>query len=198
MRYVVLAATVLFAGGVVWNQYREDGHERALAAIAGEIAGRPVSVRCQGVFQELLDIGWTAGEVQFEADGRPTDETRLDRSACADLERYPSARTEAAFACARVARPCNAREAKIAYSVHLLAHESWHLRGVANEAETECYALQTTALVAQRLGAPADEAQTLALWNLLEAYPMLPARYRTPACRDGGPLDLRPDSRVWP
>lgn len=175
---------VILVTGLAWNQYREDGRERALAAVAGEIAGRPVKVRCQGLPSELLDIGWTAGEVYFAADGRPTDETRLKRGACGDLDRF----REDPYTSDPDAR----------YAVHILAHEAWHLRGVVDEATTECYALQTTALVARRLGAPPTEAQALAVWNLLAAYPMLPASYRRGDCRNGGPFDLRPTSPVWP
>lgn len=199
MRLMAVAfGLVVLVAGLVWNQYREDGREHTLAAIAGEIAGRPVKVRCQGFPSQLLDVGWTSGEVEFDHGGRPMGETRLDRDVCEDIDRYPEQRAEASFACVRVQRPCDRRTAKVAYAVHLLAHEAWHLRGVSDEAMTECYALQTTAFVAQRLGAPAVEAQALAAWNLVEAYPMLPARYRSGHCRDGGPLDLRPNSAVWP
>jgi hypothetical protein len=198
MRWAALAAAVFVVAGVAWHQYREDEHERALAAVASEIAARPVSVRCQGFFQQLLDVGWTAGEVHFDAAGRPVDETRLDRDVCANLERYPEERTKSSFACVHVARPCDRSTSMVAYSLHLLAHESWHLRGVTDEAQTECYALQTTALVAQRFGASPEHAQMLALWNLKEAYPQLPQRYRTGACVDGGQLDLRPADAVWP
>jgi len=185
MRLLAVAfGFVVLVAALVWNQYREDGRERARAAVAGEIAGRPVKVRCQGFPSELLDIGWTAGEVDFAADGRPTDKTRLKRGVCGDLDRFRG-------------NPATS-DPDARYAVHILAHEAWHLRGVVDEATTECYALQSTALVAGRLGASPGEARALAVWNLLEAYPLLPASYRRGDCRDGGPFDLRPDSAVWP
>ena len=196
--YAVAAAAVAALALGVWNQYRADGTERALAAVASEIAGRDVAVRCQGLIQYLVDVGWTAGEVHAEASGRPVDETRLDREVCADIERYPDERTKASFACVHVARPCGTEAASVAYSLKVLAHESWHLRGVWSEAQAECYALQTTRLVAERFGASSEQAQMVALWNFKEAYPLMPARYRSPECVDGGTLDLRPDDSVWP
>ena len=75
-------------------------------------------------------------------------------------------------------------------AVHTLAHEAVHLAGVRNEAEAECYGLQTVDLVAVRLGADRDTARALADYALARLYPALPSHYRTDACRDGGSLDL--------
>jgi hypothetical protein len=36
----------------------------------------------------------------------------------------------------------------------------------------------------------------LLVWEL--GYERLPEEYRTPDCRDGGPLDRRPGTSVWP
>ena len=83
-------------------------------------------------------------------------------------------------------------------AVHTLAHEAVHLAGVRNEAEAECYGLQTVDLVAVRLGADLPTARALADYALARLYPSLPPHYRTDACRDGGPLDLVPDSATFP
>lgn len=192
---LLLAAAV---GGLVWNQYRESGHERALGLIASEIAGRPVGVACQGLPTELVDVGWTAGEVRFDETGRPSDETRLDRQVCRDLARFREALSAPELACVLRGDPCERRAAELAYAPGLLAHEAWHLRGVVDEARTECYALQSTALVAERLGAAPEQAAAVAAWSYARVYPGLPARYRTGLCRDGGPLDLRPGSPAFP
>jgi len=44
----------------------------------------------------------------------------------------------------------------------------------------------------------AKYATKLALqaWEL--SYQRLPPEFRTPACRDGGPLDRNPHSSAWP
>ncbi len=197
-RYAVAAAIVAVLALVVWNQYRVSGNERALAAVASEIAGRDVGVRCQGFFLELVDIGWKAGEVRYHTDGRLSEETWLSRDTCRSIARYPEERTKTSFACVHVARPCGRDAIKVAYALAVLAHEAWHLRGITNEAQAECYALQTAALVAERFGAPRDQAQMLALWNFKEPYPNLPSNYRSHGCVDGGALDLTPGDGVWP
>lgn len=67
-----------------------------------------------------------------------------------------------------------------------------------NEAITECTGLQHTAQVARALGADADQAQDLAEYYWRAVYPQLPEAYRSSDCMDGGRLDLRPGSSVWP
>ena len=57
-----------------------------MAAVATELAGRPVGVRCQGFFASMLDIGERAGEVQFPS-GRPPDHMFLTRDTCGALKR---------------------------------------------------------------------------------------------------------------
>jgi hypothetical protein len=83
-------------------------------------------------------------------------------------------------------------------ALNTLAHEAWHLAGVMSESETQCRSIQTIAHVAGRLGADPLVAQQLAVRFEREIYPRLRADYRTPDCRDGGPLDLRPTDPVWP
>jgi hypothetical protein len=48
------------------------------------------------------------------------------------------------------------------------------------------------------LGATKAYADRLADAAWRSRYPSLPSEYRSSACRDGGPLDLFPDSAVWP
>lgn len=88
---------------------------------------------------------------------------------------------------------------QLSWALGVLAHEAQHIAGVAGEAETECRAQQRIADVAVALGAPVDRARALAEQNWSELYPTLDSEYRTPLCRDGGPLDLRPGSTgTWP
>jgi hypothetical protein len=62
----------------------------------------------------------------------------------------------------------------------------------------QCYALQTNVETAVRLGARPEEAAAVAAFVLREVQPALPEAYRTRACHDGGPLDLRPGTSRWP
>ena len=62
----------------------------------------------------------------------------------------------------------------------------------------ECYALQNTAFVAERLGIGDATAQRIQKWVYVKGYPNEPDEYRSDECRDGGELDLRPGSAVFP
>jgi hypothetical protein len=197
MRYFAVLLIALAAVSW-WNQHRTNGHERLLGTIASEIAERPVAVNCQGLPSALVDISPRAGEVMFNEDGTPPDATTLKRDTCRHLTRFADARSSRSFECVRRAQPCELSTGKVVSAVRVLAHEAWHLRGVTNEAETECYALQTTALVARRLGATPEEAQAVASWNTQHVYPHLPSDYQSSECRDGGDFDLRRDTTAWP
>ena len=84
------------------------------------------------------------------------------------------------------------------FAVHTLAHEVWHLHGIGNEAQTECYALQTTATAAELFGADPVAAQATADYAYARFYPNEPDEYRQAPCGNGGPLDLRPADPRWP
>ncbi len=89
----------------------------------------------------------------------------------------------------------------IAMALAVVAHESYHLLGYANEAQVECYGMQSIWFVARRLRAPVGEAQALAAFYATEMYPLRQTstpRYWSAECRDGGALDLRPASHGWP
>jgi hypothetical protein len=197
VRYFLVFLIVLGVGGW-WNQHRTDGHERKLGRVASEIAGRSVEIHCQGLPSSLIDISNRAGEVRFNDDGTPPDEATLKRDTCRDLDRFASVRAAPSFDCVRHGAPCERSTGRIASAVRVLAHEAWHLRGVTSEAQTECYALQTTALVAERMGASAAEARAIALWNTRHVYRNLPLEYQTGECRAGGDFDLRNGFTAWP
>ena len=95
--------------------------------------------------------------------------------------------------------PLTLENLDLAEALVTLAHEAEHLRvPEASEADVECYALQRVrALVRRAERGRAYQAELAALATDL-VYPYLPDEYRTGRCRDGGPLDLRPASRVWP
>lgn len=89
----------------------------------------------------------------------------------------------------------------IAMALAVVAHESYHLLGYSNEAQVECYGMQSIWFVASKLGAPVAESQALASLYATRIYPQrrvqTPA-YWSPQCRDGGKLDLRPARAGWP
>ena len=67
---------------------------------------------------------------------------------------------------------CRARSRSGSWSLNTLAHESYHLAGVRNEAQTECYALQAIDFVARRLGASSEQGRALAAFS----FDQLPSR----------------------
>ncbi len=86
-------------------------------------------------------------------------------------------------------------------AMETVSHESYHLLGYTNEAQVDCYGMQSLWFVATRLGAAMPEAQAFAHLFADRIYPL--RRTETPAywsaeCRDGGAYDLRPESHAWP
>jgi hypothetical protein len=180
-----------------WRDRR--GNERRLSAIASEIAGRPVEVHCPGPISRV--IGWdiVEGSVRFEADGTPHDETSIRETSCAELDALAEGRRAAELECvARTSLACGPHGRETVMAVDVLAHESWHLRGIIDEAETECRSLQTMAWTAQRLGATSEQGRAMARAQYEGMYQDMPAHYRDGGCTDGGSLDLRPDDTMFP
>jgi hypothetical protein len=86
----------------------------------------------------------------------------------------------------------------IASGVATLMHEAQHASGIASEPVAECLGMQAIRPAAQKLGADASYAHQLAVAYWREVYPTLPSGYRSGECRDGGALDRRQNSSVWP
>lgn len=164
-----------------------------LAVIASDLAGRKVGVRCPGFLSSLVDTHGEAGRVQFDDSGRPAGHTDLSPQTCKALRHLD----RVDFTCIERG-DCSYNEFRAGWAAHTLAHEAFHLRGLQDEGVTECYALQNTAFVAERLGVPADKAQKLQHWLYVKGYPNEPEAYHSARCYDGGPLDLRPQLAEFP
>jgi hypothetical protein len=158
--------------------------ERLFTAEAARIAGHPVTVYCDDSYS-FTGVGSDAAGVAFI----PRRLAYLEPTICRSLYRIAfehevGARDDAAFA------------------ITVLAHEATHLRGIANEAETECYALQEGVQLGERLGLSAATARDLmsAQRNIdLSDASIARLDYRLPAgCRNGGSLDLRPNDPSFP
>ena len=190
----VVLSLVAALGGIGLARHENRIQEQdALARIASDIAGRRVGVRCPGFFSRLTDTRGEAGSVQFGADGKPADHTDLSPETCAELRKLP----RIDFGC--LARhSCGYAEFQAGWAAHTLAHEAFHLRGFSDEGVTECYALQNTSFVAQKLGVPKREADELQRWLFVEGYPNEPPEYHAAGCFAGGPLDLSPRAPTWP
>jgi hypothetical protein len=190
---VLLVPLLLFSA---WQFHRREQNESRLALVASEIALRDVDVSCPGFWARLVEITPNAGWVDFDEHGRPADRTSLSAATCASLERVWRGE-ERSFACL-LSDGCDAETLGAVSGIVTLAHESWHLRGVVEEARTQCYAVQTTETVAVALGiAPAD-AHVIATRVALEDARAPRGEYHSSECRPGGAYDLRPETPDWP
>jgi hypothetical protein len=149
---------------------------------ASRIAGKPVRIRCdeQGAFvgavQHADGVAAVGGELSY-----------LTPERCYDLY--------------RLAFDGDITFSQTARAIAVLAHESWHLRGVAEEGTTECYALQSGVGLGQRLGLSEGTARQMMRQQLVEnaGRSGTGAEYVVPpGCRDGGALDLHPQSDLFP
>ncbi len=170
-----------------WSAVASGDRKRAeqrFTTEASRIAGRDVRVSCDDTYA-FTGVGSDAAGVAFI----PRALAYLEPTICRSLYRIAfedelGARSEAAFA------------------ITVLAHEATHLRGVRNEAETECYALQEGVELGRRLGLDAGTAR--ALMEAQRARDLSDASvarldYRLPPeCRNGGSLDLRPNDPRFP
>lgn len=163
-----------------------------LASIASDLAGRKVAVRCPSFLAGLVDVHGEAGRVQFDDSGSPVDHTDLSPETCKALRHLD----HVDFGCLERG-DCGLSQFSAGWAAHTLAHEAFHLRGFQDEGVTECYALQNTAYVAERLGVPTRQAEVIQAWLYNRGYPNEPADYQS-SCHDGGPLDLRPQQSRFP
>src|SRR5438270_7845453 len=105
-----------------WSKHQDRIREQnSLARIAGEIAGRPVGVRCPSFLAGLVDVRGEAGSVQFDAQGHPADHTDLAPETCSELRHL----SRVDFSCIERGT-CGYSQFQAAWAAHTLAHESFH------------------------------------------------------------------------
>jgi hypothetical protein len=190
---VLLVPLVLFAA---WQYVRREQNENRLAVVASEVALRDVGVSCPGFFARLVEITPNAGWVEFDEHGLPADETSLSAATCRSLERVWRGKL-GSFGCL-LEGGCDGETLAAVSGIVTLAHESWHLRGITNEAQTQCYAVQTTETVALGLGIGPLDARTIATRVALDDARAPAGEYHSAECRAGGAWDLRPETGDWP
>lgn len=168
-----------------WSGLDRTTRAEATARFSREaslVAGKPVTIRCD-------EAGEYVGAVQH-ADG-----VALVGGDLAYLT------PERCLALYRAAFEGEIRSNETGRAIAVLAHEAWHLRGVADEGTTECYALQSGVRIAKRMGLSESGARRLMRAQLVENAirgRQSPA-YALPAdCRDGGGLDLAPENSGFP
>jgi hypothetical protein len=172
---------------------RRDPFATRLNRVAQAISGRrDVSVRCRPT------AGPTILGTVFFYGNRPGREALLAPQVCGTLERLWR-RGGPSLACTELGGgQCGKDVIALAWAISALAHESFHLRGVRDEAAAECYGLQSTAFAARALGSPPAYATRLAEYTFWNVRPPVDYGYFSPECRNGGKLDLRPQTSRWP
>lgn len=167
-----------------------------LAARVAPIAGpRRPQVLCwpedgwrdlQAEYQLLQrDEFWLAGYADPQR-----SQIHLDPAACAPLRRFFGT-SYTPFG--------NDQSFQLAEALVVLAHEAEHLRSPqASEAEVECVALQRVRGLVTAAGRSSAYAEEIAGLAFDASYPLQDVDYRTSECVDGGPLDLNPDTDLWP
>jgi hypothetical protein len=185
VRATLLASFVALSAWLVAVHVDRVRNEHRLAAIASQIAGRPVKVHCPGIVERKIFAPDTVeGTVTFDADGRPSDTTDLRATPCTELDALAEGRRAGVLRCVSCGGPAAER---LAWAVDTLTHESFHLQGILDEAQTECHALLRDAWTAEQLGATPAQAQGLADLARTVLYPQMPDRYRTAACQVDAP-----------
>jgi hypothetical protein len=165
----------------------------ALTAAAVDLVARDVEVRCWSPddWERLVDelTAYTAGELTIDNTGAfASPESARVHFQAADCDALVD------LAAGREVDHEDGRWALVAFT-----HELQHLVSEqSGEAATECAALQTAERVGVLLGIPAATSRRLLVDYLEHDYADLPDEYRSPACHDGGELDLHPGSARWP
>jgi hypothetical protein len=164
--------------------YLREHEENRLARVASVLAGAPVTVHCQTLGEAFADLGAELGYVKFGADGVPEHHTTIKRDQCSDLRGYLGGAQE---------HPSFDQ----VIAVHVLTHESMHMKGLTDESWAECAAVQRDAETARLLGASPVAARALAVRYWHQVYPDMPDAYRSSDCVAGGRLDEHLPDAPW-
>jgi len=182
--YLLLVSAL--AVGFAWPPLSTWRFERFLESRAILLSeGRPVSVHCNTLFDTMLDPNALAAG---HADPR-TGRIVIQKPWCSTLRDY-------------LDDPAAAGSEQI-HSLNLFTHEVMHVRGILDEAVTECHAVQYNRRMAGLLGVPAPLAHEHARRYYREGYAMraqvggLAGAYYSPECAPGRSLDLRLSDSTW-
>ena len=208
MRFLVVVALAgLFAAAAHATARPISPQDRSLLArpatseerVAEHVAERltrhaSISVRCGPLGEASNILGLTPIR-----NGRPLDYFLMRPEECTYLAWFHQ--TPARWDPRSCSRADCAYVGQMTWALQTVAHESYHLLGYSNEAQVDCYGMQSIWFVASSLGASVSEAQAFAQLFATRIYPLRRADtplYWSPECRDGGRYDLRPASHAWP
>lgn len=179
-----IAAIVLVLPVFCYEAWWLRLESRMEKAIKPHVKNGRHQVQCERLTASLFSSKGYAGHVQFDAAGVAQPPAFLSHSVCLGVH--------------KMRKKPNKLSMDTITNAHILTHEAMHLRGVVNEAETECRAIQADAAVFRSLGVQRDRAQRAALAYYQAAYPRLRADYKSRECRENGAMDRTPGDGVWP
>ena len=171
--------------------------EPKLSAVATNLAGRVVEVRCWSVADwQRLDQEWR----DYRGTGISGFNGYVHRTALERMQLSP--RTCAAlasfiYANARPTDRTPVQRNRLASALLAFAHEAQHNRGIDEEAVAECRGVQLVRPVARLLGASRAYAAFIATAAWKRSYGPH-ASYRSEGCHNGGPGDINPATSIWP
>lgn len=155
--------------------------ERLAEVAARAETGREIDVRCPGPIAERFDRPLLEGRVDFNADGTPKPYTKMSPTACKGLRVLTQRLTVLDFACLERGG-CTRQEDQAALGVAVLSHELMHLRGVTDEAVTECLARKRLPEVARALGLSESEIVAVSRYQVQVLGPRLGPQYQGGRC----------------
>jgi len=182
--YLGVALLVVLAAGVAVPTYLRHREEDRLSVVATQLAGTRAKVHCQTIGAEMVDLGSELGWVKWGPDGVPEHQTLIKHAPCRALHAYLSSSK---------VQPSDDE----VVAVHVLTHESMHMRGLTDEAAAECAAVQRDAMTARLLGAEPAAAAALAHRYWTRMYPQMRDDYRSSGCAAEGPLDEHLPDAPW-
>ncbi|WP_150048834.1 MULTISPECIES: hypothetical protein [Methylomonas] len=179
---VCLALTLVCA----WQPFEIWRFERLLSQVASQLAdNRPADVHCNSIADTMLDNeSLSVGHANLESGA-----VVFQYGWCQRLMDY-------------VSHPQRASREEI-FSLHLLVHESMHVRGEGNEALAECQAIQRDYRAAKLLGIANELAAKHALDYYLTSYMSrqyqgpFSARYFSHRCAPGNEMDEKLPDSTW-
>lgn len=182
-RALAIGALVLAVPGVPYAYGRSQRLEveHRAEAVASALTNRSIQVACPGPIRKRFMYEIHEGSVMFDADGVPVDETKLSAGTCDGLRAALDHGPALQLACL-TGGACPGAEERVARALAVLAHEIVHLRGVRDEAATECQARGRVARVAAAFGIGAAGGAQIAAWQTTVWSQELPPQYQNGSC----------------
>ena len=181
---VVGVGVLLFTRSSGWQQLSRQTRaaaEARFSRLAAEIAGHRVTVSCDD-----RHVGYVQGDDGLaQVGGR---QAWMTTDICLALVQLRDGKLDP-------------QTESASHAVVVLAHESWHLRGVASESLANCFAYQSGVGIAEKLGVSPSTAEAMMREQLAEngaVYANDPAYLIPSGCSDGGEYDLHPNSSRFP